>query len=879
MQEDAKALSRLPKEFKKTDEDTWDEYAEALDDAGETTYAAIARRVQYFEKMSKDVWGDDAFGSSKELLKQGKTDFRDILADLKQQFQDLKELKSRYDQFKSLGFNDKQIDGLLMNFYGKGVPSGGFGNAFESLAQKMDKYSSNDAQDIRNYISGKDLNEYGKKIENARKATDKFTKSLAEFQAATKRLNLDGFEAEIDKILVETNAKNQTLRMDWGEKEKELESAKDGWIADYRIKNENATIDQAQKAWEDYYKAQKDAAKESVDTQIAYNNKLAQMSVDKKADSWVNTMLEREDISLSDWSDKTPEQIENIKQKLLSLKENLATLIPEQLRTDAESVNVTFEELLRLIEEILNNKIDTTDVEAAKRKLEQLTKGLQKVSSLLGSLGESISSLGGGWESLGGAISSAGNYLSSYADITQKVKSGQMTQKAANVSAYMMIGQYLISSTAEIVNNFKELKEATEAWNLQLQQAGYKLTNLQLDALSYEQSNVFGVEDPYSKALSASEQLRASQSKLLELTEDISNIKVKVDEKTVVDGMKVAGSAIEGAALGAVAGSLIMPGIGTAIGAAAGTVIGVVKGIFSGRKKKDVEVTLGSLTDGLIFDPETLELTDEVLSKYEQMDEAGKALIDHWEEIKDKMKEAIDVFNENIEDVVGDLATNITDALVSAFNNGDIYAAVDDLHDYVGQTIQDLVTETAVLSVLQPLFDKLQTRMRHSFGLDENGNPLKEIDDEVDYDWTDDLKDFNDELAPVLGLLKVNLDDAMKTMEGLGYSWDSGDGDDSDSDSGTLSGGIKSITEDTANLLASYVNAIRADVSYGRLRWERIAVAVEGQANQYATLNDYLSQVQANTYNTALRCNEILVELRGIITTEDGAPSVRTSPQ
>ncbi len=883
MQDDAKALARLPKGFQKIDEETWDEYAEALEDGGEKTYAAIVRRVQYFERMSQEIWGDDVFGSSKELSKKENAakksweEFRrDKIADLKQRFQDLKELKSAYDQFKSLGFNDTQIGGVLMNFQGRGIPEGGFGNAFESLAKEMDKYSANDAKDIRNYIAGKDLKKYGESIKEAQKATDKFAKSLVEFQAVTKRLGLDGFAAEIDKILVETNAKNQKLSLEWSQKEEELEAAKDGWIAQYRIRNENATIEQARKAWEDFYKAQKDAAKESVDAQIAYNNKLAQMSVDGKADEWVGTMLKREDISLSDWSDKTPEQIDTIKEKLIALRDNLADLIPEQLMADAESVNVTFEELLKTIEAIINNKIDTTDVEKAKKSLERMVKGMQKISSYLGSLGESVSSLGGSWESLGDSISSAGNYLSSYADITQKVKSGQMSQSAANISAYMMIGQYLISSTAEIVANFKELREATEAWELQLQQAGYKLTNLQLDALSYEQEGVFGVENPYSKALAASEQLRASQSKLLELTESISKIKVKVDEKTVVDGMKVAGSAVEGAALGAVAGSII-PGIGTAIGAAAGAVLGVVKGIFAGRKKKDIETTLGSLTGGLIFDPETLELTDEVLSKYEQMDEAGKALIDHWEEIKETMKEAIETFNENVKDVVGDMAADVKDMLVSAFNDGDVYGAVDDLHDYVGEKIQDLLIDMAYATALQPLFDELEKKMRHSFGLDENGNPLEKIDDEVDYDWTDDLADFNSKLNSSLALVKNAFDSAKKELADSGYSWNAGDSEDGDSDS--LSSGIKSITEDTANLLASYVNAIRADVSYGRLQWERVAVAVEGQANQYITLNDYLSQVQSNTYNTAQRCNDILVELRGIITTEDGSPSVRTSPQ
>ncbi len=863
MQDDAKTLAQLPKEFQKTEEQGWDEYAKMLKDKGDTTSANLVRSVQYFEKMSQEVWGDDVFGSNKELLKKenaAKKDWagfrRDKIADLKQQFKDLKELKSAYDQYKGLGFNDKQTDGLLMNFKGRGIPEGGFGNAFESLAKEMDKYSASDANDIRNYIAGKDSEKYAKSIENAGKATARFRESLEDLTASTRRLNLEGFAADIDKILVDADSKNRKLRTDWAQKLDDLAESKDGWVARFRVERPDQD---AEKAWEDFYAAQKKAVDDLIQTQIEYNNTVAQGQIDKKADAWVSTMLEREDISLSDWSDKTPEQIDEIKEKLSSLRDNLATLIPEELLADAENVNVTFTELLNVIDSILKKKIETTDVEKAKKALDQMTKDLKTVGSYLGTFGDSISSLGGGWESIGNAISNAGKQLSSYADINQKVESGQMTQKAANLSAYLMAGSYLLSSTAAIISNFKEMKEATEAWHLELKKAGYELVNLKLEALDYEQANIFGVENPYSKALASSKQLKKSQEELLKLTDSLSKIKVKVDEKEVADAFSVVSGAIEGATLGLIVGSIV-PVIGTVLGTVVGGIFGTFKGWFSGKKKKDIEVSLGQLTGGRLFDPETLELSDEVLAKYDQMDDAGKALVDHWEEIKDVMREALDTFNENIEDVVEDMASSIKDILVEAFNDGDIYNAIDDLHDYIGDMLQDLMIEIAFSSALQPVFEKLAERMRHSFGLDENGNPLGKMDEGVDYDWVDDLSDFEDELNSSLGAFQTAMDAAKKSLSMNGYSWNTGDEEDS-----ALSSGIKGITEDTANLLASYLNAIRADVSYGRIQWERIAVAAEGQASQCVTLNEYLAKVQADTANIAASNQEILNSLNGFV--------------
>jgi len=73
---------------------------------------------------------------------------------------------------------------------------------------------------------------------------------------------------------------------------------------------------------------------------------------------------------------------------------------------------------------------------------------------------------------------------------------------------------------------------------------------------------------------------------------------------------------------------------------------------------------------------------------------------------------------------------------------------------------------------------------------------------------------------------------------------------DKDSSSSSLGGGIKAVTEQTADLLASYINAIRADVSVNRITLTQILVAVQGQAEMPVIARAQLEQLRMIVLNT-----------------------------
>ena len=84
----------------------------------------------------------------------------------------------------------------------------------------------------------------------------------------------------------------------------------------------------------------------------------------------------------------------------------------------------------------------------------------------------------------------------------------------------------------------------------------------------------------------------------------------------------------------------------------------------------------------------------------------------------------------------------------------------------------------------------------------------------------------------------------------------------------SLGEGIKGITEETASLLASYINAMRADLSFMRTLQEQgwSNVAIIGAF--IPTLNDYLQQIAANTFDAAQHTASILSELQAVIGAE-----------
>ena len=200
----------------------------------------------------------------------------------------------------------------------------------------------------------------------------------------------------------------------------------------------------------------------------------------------------------------------------------------------------------------------------------------------------------------------------------------------------------------------------------------------------------------------------------------------------------------------------------------------------------------------------------------------------------------------------GQVADDMVDRFLDNFHR--VGNAVDDLGDTftnLGETILRSFLHSYIIDEVMSKYQKTASTMmtRYASGSISADDYAKWLSD-----FTKNVEeDTKNQSAAINGLI-----DAFNSRQLINW------GDDED-ESGSLGRGMKSITEETANLLASYLNAIRADVSYGKTQWERIAVAVEGQGRTYITLNDYMQQVAANTFDTAQNTNRMVERMDAFI--------------
>jgi hypothetical protein len=92
--------------------------------------------------------------------------------------------------------------------------------------------------------------------------------------------------------------------------------------------------------------------------------------------------------------------------------------------------------------------------------------------------------------------------------------------------------------------------------------------------------------------------------------------------------------------------------------------------------------------------------------------------------------------------------------------------------------------------------------------------------------------------------------------------------------------GINGMTENTANLLASYLNAIRADVAYSKTLWQRMdantqAIATALMGFSAPSLMEYQAKIEANTYNNMLATQAILSRLDSVLVYGNEGEAIR----
>lgn len=180
----------------------------------------------------------------------------------------------------------------------------------------------------------------------------------------------------------------------------------------------------------------------------------------------------------------------------------------------------------------------------------------------------------------------------------------------------------------------------------------------------------------------------------------------------------------------------------------------------------------------------------------------------------------------------------ISEALVNAFANGEDAAKAFD--DTVADIMRNVIKEMISLNVIQPAMNKLKDYLFGDKGIftDNSAGGTNLTEQEAAG------------LMQQLGSLRGTISDSKKIWDYLNAAAKKmGISLEETSASNTLSKGIQeNITEETANILASYINGIRADVSVKRALLEKWGNEILPKYNVIA--EQQLTQLRAIANNT-----------------------------
>lgn len=376
----------------------------------------------------------------------------------------------------------------------------------------------------------------------------------------------------------------------------------------------------------------------------------------------------------------------------------------DYIKNQKENISEVEKQTMGDLEEELSS-VQTALMEAEKSAV----KLSDTISGTFANLGQMISN------SSNEMVSSIGGYMQQLSSAYENVKEikadmAKGDKASAYTNAFSSVATFAYNTFETIYSQAQSNKQALESWNQTLADSEHKLAMLRIDEAQYQSPNIWGSDDPYNKISALLKQSNiASEETAKAVTKLQKEGIVQVGWRNKVNGKSTAELALAGTGAGAAVGSVVGP-IGTAIGAAVGAIAGGLIGLFATKEKVAVYDTLSSKY-GQIYDRETLEINKQILADYDKMDDATKKLIDNAKELLEAQKQAYEEMEGVIAEMTGDLAKSYSDALVNAFSNGDVYTAVDDLHDYVENTLESLISSTIFNNIFADKINDLSDRL------------------------------------------------------------------------------------------------------------------------------------------------------------------------
>ncbi len=245
------------------------------------------------------------------------------------------------------------------------------------------------------------------------------------------------------------------------------------------------------------------------------------------------------------------------------------------------------------------------------------------------------------------------------------------------------------------------------------------------------------------------------------------------------------------------------------------------------------------------------ELVHQMESESDKKNSDADKLADYRQQIVE-MEDQIKYFAQDMAKSLWDIdvkswAKTLTETIVDAWKKGE--NAVDAYKNKVKEMMLDLTTNILSQRVMEEMLDKI--------GLDNLiADLMKNTKGELDMDAVAQIADRLSIAAEEGSELITSI---LDQMESKGYI----SKDDESTTSSTGGTSIKSISESTADIIAGYINAIRADVSVNRVTLAQILSAVQSSSEMPVIARAQLEQLQQIVANTNRNANaaELIYEI------------------
>ena len=246
-----------------------------------------------------------------------------------------------------------------------------------------------------------------------------------------------------------------------------------------------------------------------------------------------------------------------------------------------------------------------------------------------------------------------------------------------------------------------------------------------------------------------------------------------------------------------------------------------------------------------------------------QLDEEARNYLNSIIEYGDAVVEASgEAINQLMGDGFASAAEDMGDSIAEAFQTGE--EAAWQFNDVVREVLEDMAVNMARELYLKEVFSDLQDDVEQLTGTYKGNKWFGQdnfMGDLVNAAYMTDLKSLMERYNGRLEGAEENYEKFLEMMQTTFGDYDLFQPDKSGSNS--LSRGIANITEDQADLLASYINAMRQDLSVVRLLWERFNTMFMENGNLIA--EQQLEQLNRIAENTA-RNAEAAEDMRDLLT-------------